>query len=113
MDYLDVDLTNINKGAAIELFQEELGRVLDNIADPNTKPDATREIQLVVKLTPNKDRTSAKTVVYAQSKLAGVQPHEHFVIFGTDGKHPRALVTNPNQNILEFEEQAAQEAAKR
>ena len=37
-----VSLDNLGHGAAAEMFEAELARVIANISDPNTKPDEAR-----------------------------------------------------------------------
>ena len=44
----EVDLENLNGGAIQELFDVEWKKIVDNIADLNTKPDAAREITIKV-----------------------------------------------------------------
>jgi len=109
MDYQEVDLKTINSGAAFDLFEEQLRKVLENIADPNTPPEAVREIRLVVKIKPTEDRAKAATTVQATAKLAATKPHDSFVILGTDGQRIHAYTTNPKQNVLDLDEARAQQ----
>lgn len=51
-----ISLDTLDNGGVLELFGTCLQEVLDNIQDPNTKPDGTREISLMVKFRPNKER---------------------------------------------------------
>lgn len=104
MDYKKVDLTTINSGAAIEQFEEEFQKVLENIADPNTDPEKIREVRLVLKMKPSKDRSSATTQITATSKLAPAQPHESFVVLDNDGSQINAYTTDPRQSHFDFEE---------
>lgn len=67
---LVLTLTSINRGAAIELFQQELDKVLENILDPNTEPETKRSITLKVTIQPDETRRSAGIAVEADSKLA-------------------------------------------
>jgi hypothetical protein len=75
-----VSLENLGGGAgkdtsaAIELFNAEFQRVLDNIADENTKPTAAREVNLKIKIKPDEDRELCKVEIHANSKLAPVHP---------------------------------------
>lgn len=102
MDYQKVSLQTLNSGAAVELFEEEFRKALENIGDPNTTPEAIREVRVVVKIKPNKDRNSAVTTVQATSKLAPCQPHESFVLFDHDGRgRVTAYSTDPKQAELE------------
>lgn len=103
MDYKKVDLTTINSGAAIEQFEEEFQKVLENIADPNTDPEKVREVRLVLKLKPSKDRSTATTQITATAKLAPAQPHESFVVLDHDGGQISAYATDPRQESFEFE----------
>jgi hypothetical protein len=59
-------------------------RVLKNIADPNTKADSVREVNLKIRIKPSKDRSGAATLVQVTSKLAPADPHESFVVFSFD-----------------------------
>lgn len=105
MDYKHVDLQSLNNGALQDLFSEELEKVLENIADPNTGPEATRSITLKVDIKPQKDRLSAVTKVSVTSKMAPSQPHVSFVHFDHDGAgNLFALTANPKQQELPMEE---------
>lgn len=101
MDYKKVDLETLNSGAVIEQFEEEFQRVLDNIADPNTKPDAVREVKVSVKIRPNKERSSATTSVQVTSKLTPANPHDSFVMLDYDGRKVSAFTADPKQRELD------------
>lgn len=70
-----LSLATINDGVAIELFDYELQRVLENIKDPNTS-DKTREVNLKMIVRPSKDRTIGEVEIYCVSKLASLVPAE-------------------------------------
>lgn len=65
-----LSLKTIKDGALVEQFDIALSRVVDNLADINTilRP---REITLVVKVTPNADRTFLEIEGGVKTKLAG------------------------------------------
>jgi hypothetical protein len=65
-----LSLVNLKGGAAVEMFDLALQRVLDNVADINMtgKP---REIVLKVKIVPTDDRTLIGYEIEINSKLAG------------------------------------------
>jgi len=65
-----ITLTNLGGGAAVERFNYELNRVLQNIHDPNTPAQAVRTITLTVKLTPDETREIADTSISCSSKVA-------------------------------------------
>ena len=64
-----LSLANLGGGAAVEKFDTELQKVLDNIADPNTVENAGREVTLKVKIKP-KERDYAKVQILCGSKPA-------------------------------------------
>lgn len=67
-----VSLTSLKGGVAVELFDYELHRVLENIADDNTEPDEVREITLKVAFKPDEDRQAvAMQIKCKANKLAG------------------------------------------
>lgn len=65
-----LSLATIKEGALVEQFNLALNRVVDNLADINTTTKS-REITLVVKITPNDDRTFLEIVGGVKTKLAG------------------------------------------
>lgn len=81
----EVTLDSIQNGAVIDMFDEEFKKVLDNIADENTKPDAVRTITITVKVKPDKTRRSAATEIDCKSRLCPVKPSDGF-IFLNEGK---------------------------
>src|SRR6185503_3991915 len=65
-----VSLDTIGQGAAVELFNDELSKVLKNIQALNTKPTITRRITMPVDIKPDEDRSFGTVLIQAQSKLA-------------------------------------------
>lgn len=104
MDYHEVTLESLNMGAARDLFEAAWNRLLDNIGDENTKPDAVRSISITVKVKPNKNRENASTTVAVSEKLAPLNPHEHFVVLSSDGRRLHAYTTDINQPSLGLEQ---------
>lgn len=49
-------LLDMANGAIKERIDYEMGRVMQNISDPNTKASAKREITLKITLAPDEDR---------------------------------------------------------
>lgn len=80
-----VTLASLSDGAALERFDHELQRTLDNIADPNTDPKAVRTITLTVKIKPNDKRTMGEVKFSAQAKLAPLAPVETLIFIGRSG----------------------------
>lgn len=75
-DHPTISLTNLKGGLAAEMFDAELQRVWSNIADPQTDPEAAREIQLKVKFKPSDQRGVVDIKVTANTKLAPAEPVE-------------------------------------
>lgn len=65
-----VSLESMARGAPIEMFNDELEKVIRNIVDVNTDAEKARVITLTVKLTPTADRKFAGVEIQAASKLA-------------------------------------------
>lgn len=82
--YKKVDLTTINNGAAVELFDEHFKKVMANINDLTVESLAAREITIKVKVKPSKDRRTAQTVVQVSSKLPDIAEHESAILLGNN-----------------------------
>lgn len=95
-----LSLENLNGGAAIELFELEFQRALDNIVDINTSPDAVRKVVIEVKIKPDKSRRTATSEVKVYSKLPTVKPHESFLFFERQGGEVVAYPDDPAQGSL-------------
>ena len=98
-DRENLTLHNLGNGGAIELFETELERVLENILDLNTDAKAKRKIVLTVTFTPNSDRNEVATDVDCASKLAPMNAASATVFVGRD-RHtqiPRAVTHDPRQ----------------
>lgn len=102
MDELDqVRLGLLAEGAAGELFDDELAKVLRNIADVNTEAEQAREIALKVKMVPNEDRHSAIVTITVTSKLAGQRPAKSTFYMGRRGTELVAVEYDPKQMKLD------------
>lgn len=92
-----VGLDSIGKGAAVVMFDAELKRVLDNIADANTKATAKRKITLEVTIAPTDDRSMGAVVIECKSRLAQPRGESTAIHFAyVDGRRA-AVEANPNQ----------------
>lgn len=61
-------ILEMSMGSILERVDYEMGKVLDNILDPNTSPTAKRKITVTLELTPSSDR---KTItVHTVAKLS-------------------------------------------
>jgi hypothetical protein len=106
MEVQRLSLANLYGGGAIEKFDAELLRVLDNIVDINTC-DGAREVTLKVSLKPDKDRSFCAVEVSVKSKL---QPEEAFgtqIFLGREGGLTTAFEHNPEQLKFGFQPQVS------
>ncbi len=95
-------LCEIGRGAAVERFDLELQKVLDNIQDPNTDPKKARSVVLTFTITPDEDRGVGKYAIDAQAKLAPIKAHPGRVFLGRDQDgHGVASEEHPNQTEMD------------
>ena len=101
-------LAGLNQGAVEELFDPELKKVLNNLADNNTSWKAGREINIKIKLRlTSESRDNAISEVSISSKLAQPKAHESNVFLDFDGKDVIALSKKEDNqpeliNVTEF-----------
>lgn len=62
-------ILEMSQGAILERVNYEMGRVVENILDPNTKPDAKRKLTITLVLTPSADRRTINVNTTAKSTL--------------------------------------------
>lgn len=98
-------LANLGDGGALELFDETLKQVLENIQDPNTKPDAARTVTLTVTIKPDLSRDFGHVEYKVVPKLAPIAPQKTRVFLAQRpdefGSY-YATEHNPKQPNLEF-----------
>ncbi|WZL82658.1 hypothetical protein QBE53_05980 [Vallitaleaceae bacterium 9-2] len=66
----NITLETLAGGALAEQFDEEMKKVLENINDPNTDPNAKRSITIKVTLKPDDARNMANIDASCKSSLA-------------------------------------------
>jgi len=97
-----VTLANLAMGGAVELFDEELRKVMENIADINTDPKTARTITLQVKIVPDKDRSFGPVEISCASKMAPVSKLSTRLFFGKDRGNYFAIEHDPTQERFDF-----------
>lgn len=96
-----ITLDNLGGGAASEMFQGALEKVIENIVNPNTRPDAVRQITLKMKIKPNKKQRDLCVVeLSVDEKLAAVVPFETAMFVGMDNGVCAATEYSPQQGNL-------------
>ena len=77
MNLEKLTLDNIGKpGLVEELFEHELAKVLQNVADVNTETKTKRTITLTFEVLPDLERQNLKVNISATSKLAPIPKQE-------------------------------------
>lgn len=64
-----LNLGTIGNGAAYELFERELARILQNVRDPNTNPTKKRKMNLEFTFEPYNDRSGCAIEITVKSTL--------------------------------------------
>lgn len=62
-------ILEMSRGAILERTDYEMGKVIDNILDPNTKPDAKRKVTITLELTPDAERKQITVRTVAKATL--------------------------------------------
>lgn len=72
------------KGAIMEQVNIEVGKIVDNILDPNTDPKKKRTLQLTVDFAPTQDRSQVSINATAKSKLQPNNSVQTTIYVGAD-----------------------------
>ena len=80
-----LSLATIGGGAALEKFQDELQKVVENILDPNTEAKTKRSIVIKVDIVPTPERNMGAILVSSTAKLAPTRSYGTRAFFGKDG----------------------------
>lgn len=67
-------ILEMSMGAILERVDYEMGKVIDNILDLNTKPNGKRKITVTLELVPSADRRSITVQTTAKSTLVPTDP---------------------------------------
>lgn len=78
-------ILSMAQGAIMERCDYEVSRVIDNIADLNTKPTAKRKIVVTLELTPDETRTKISLNASVKTTLAPTVPVSTALCITSDG----------------------------
>lgn len=81
---IKIDLNTFANGALAERANEELQKILENIADPNTDAKKKRKLNLTITLSADNKRDVILTNVIAKSVLAPAEPIEAKILMDLD-----------------------------
>ncbi|MGJ9381781.1 replication terminator protein [Salipaludibacillus sp. CF4.18] len=100
-----VELNTFASGALAERFNEELIKILQNIADPNTDPGKVRTLTVKVKFSADDERNLANALIEASSKLVSARevPAKVLIDYDKNGQLTGAELKSgvPGQTYLE------------
>ena len=97
--YKIVTLDNLDGGQVVALFDREIKRVLENIADQNTPAAAMRTVTISIKIKPDEKREQGSVKISAKSTLADVAPSDSIIVFNFDGKDVTAYQSPPPNQL--------------
>ncbi|MDD7612012.1 MAG: hypothetical protein PUJ82_13975 [Spirochaetales bacterium] len=106
-----LELTTIQNGLAVEMFNEELKKVLANIEDENTNAKTTRKITLCVEFKPDADRKLGTAKVSVKANLAPIIPHEKAIFFDYDDDNEFAAFEDDPEQLDKDWKEAMNEAS--
>ena len=98
-DYKLVDITNLKKGVAIEMFQKELEKVFKNIQNLNTSAKKGRSINMKVSFKPAEDRRTVAVNISVDSNLAKDTEDQETIIFVTNEKGKNVAYENTAEQL--------------
>lgn len=102
-EFQEMKLETLGGGAAAEMFNAEIENMILNIADPNTDPEAVREITLKVSVKPQATRDKAIVGIQVKTKFAPANPFATMIFIGMDNGIMKAVESNPQQPELPFD----------
>ena len=86
-DQLDKkSILEMSMGAILERVDYEMGKVMDNILDPNTKATAKRKISVTLELIPSADR---RTITVQSTAKCSLTPTDHEPLHHQRTQHRR------------------------
>lgn len=77
-------IMEMDRGKIVARVDYELGRILENIMDPNTPAEASRKITLTLTLTPDKERSFIGVKAVVKSSLAPTNPSVTAIVMDAD-----------------------------
>jgi len=112
-DFEEASLQSIGNGAAIDQFNFQLKRAIENCQDVNTDAEAVRMVTLKVRIKPDKERKEASIDFQAEAKLAPDSKGKDQLFFGRHGAYvdPRRQISfdeyqaEKTSNVVEMEEE--------
>lgn len=110
----NIDLNQFTGGALAEQVKEALGKIAENIMDPNTDPEKKRKMTVTMSFTPGKNRRIANTKIQVTTALAPTDSIDTQIVMGRDFMSDRIEVGELNDQIpgqmeLQYEQEEQEE----
>ena len=86
-------------GAIEERVDYEVGRLIDNVLDLNTKPTAKRSITIVLEFVPDETRSIMGLSATVKSKLVATESVKSTLNIGTDAKTGEVVVREVGKQV--------------
>lgn len=81
---INLNITNMANGGIQEKLDRSFEQIIDNIMDPNTDQTKERQLQLTIKVKPNKALDSAEITAQVKTKLMPELGVESTVLIGKE-----------------------------
>lgn len=108
-----ITLETLGGGAASEMFSGSLEKLIENVVNPNTKPETMRSITLCMKVKPDKkQRTLCVVELSCVEKLAPIVPFETAMFVGMENGVAASTEYSPQQGQLFTGEQEGKNESK-
>ena len=112
-DFEEASLQTIGNGEAIDQFNFQLKRAIENCQDVNTDAETVRMVTLKVRIKPDKERKEASIDFQAEARLAPDSKGKDQMYFGRAGAYvsPRRQLSfdeyqqEQTANVVEMEEE--------
>lgn len=80
-------ILEMSMGAILERVDYEMGRVIDNILDPNTKPTGKRKITVGLELNPQRGPQDHHRADHSQEHTGPNRSHHHQPLYHQPAEH--------------------------
>ncbi|MEW5952662.1 MAG: hypothetical protein AB1815_02735 [Bacillota bacterium] len=79
-----INVLELARGAIQEQINNEVGRILENLMDPNTDVKTKRKLTVTLEFKPDENRDTVDCTAQAKATLAPVKPIQTVLIMDTD-----------------------------
>ena len=97
-----MNMGNLCRGAALEMFDKLLPEILANIKNPNTNATSKRKLTLEFTFEPNEERNYAEVTITPTMKMSGVKPATGSIFISSVKGQNQAFTHDPRQDELTF-----------